>query len=81
MAKKKILPGIVFFWANNPPVVNEFVSTTVVLSVVLPLRTLVINYESLDNFLFYVAEPVFPGHLPKNTSFPLVKDRELPVKD
>jgi hypothetical protein len=37
------LPGIVFFWVNNPREVNEFASTTVVLAVVLPLRTLCIG--------------------------------------
>jgi hypothetical protein len=31
-----------FFWVKNPCEVNEFVSTTVVFPVVLPLRTLAI---------------------------------------
>jgi hypothetical protein len=35
------LPGIVFFWVNNPREINEFVSTTVVL----PLRTLTMNHR------------------------------------
>ena len=40
------LPGIVFFWVNNPHEVNEFVSTTVVFYVVLPLRSLDMHGQS-----------------------------------
>ena len=38
--KTFFVPGIVFFWVNNPREVKEFVSTTVVLSLVLPVRSL-----------------------------------------
>jgi hypothetical protein len=38
------VPGIVFFRVNNLREVKEFVSTTVVLSLVLPVRSLPIQY-------------------------------------
>ena len=41
--KKNFVPGIVFFLVNNPREVKEFVSTTVVLSLVSPVRSLPIS--------------------------------------
>jgi hypothetical protein len=42
------MPGIAFFWVNNPREVNEFASTTVVLAVVLPLRILGMLHSIMD---------------------------------
>ena len=39
------VPGIVYFWVNNPREVEEFVSITVVLSSILLVRSLVILYD------------------------------------
>jgi hypothetical protein len=39
------VPGIVFFRVNNLREVKEFVSTTVVLSLVLPVRSLPMSHR------------------------------------
>jgi hypothetical protein len=49
-----ILPGIVFFLGQKPREVNEFVSNTVVFSVVSPLRTL-----GIQHVIFLLAMLVF----------------------
>jgi hypothetical protein len=59
------LPGIVFFWVNNPCEVNEFLSTTVVFSVVLPLRTLGIRKDIFSKVcqLLYKDAKIFTINL------------------
>ena len=47
------VPGIVFFWVNNPREVKEFVSNTVVLSLVFLVRSLTMLLSKIVINRFY----------------------------